>query len=91
MPKIIVYGRPGCQWCEKAVAFLKERNASFKYVNIRASEANMLEFRQWYPVASTVPQIMYYRDIDSPEHIGGYTDLLAWYPAIHSVYAGSPV
>jgi len=80
MAKFVIYGRPGCPWCEKAKQYLSLRNVGFKYVNVRESEANMHEFREWFPDAQTVPQIMYWHDENTFTRVGGYTDLEAFFP-----------
>lgn len=76
--KYIIFGREGCQWCEKAKQFLTENGEAWDYIDIRASEENMAAFRRYFPFAQTVPQIMLHQLLDDTK-IGGYTDLKDWY------------
>lgn len=40
---IIVYGTPTCPWCQKAKAYLKEKNIAFKDVNVADDEKGQKE------------------------------------------------
>jgi len=80
MAKFVIYGRPGCQWCEKAITLLVARGKIIEYVNIRENEENMARFRKHHANATTVPQIdLVYPDMGYIRYIGGYTDLEVWF------------
>ncbi len=78
MSKYVVYGRPGCQWCEKAINLLVARGFTIEYVNIRASEENMARFKKHHPNATTVPQIDWYTSAGNKMFVGGFRDLEDW-------------
>ncbi len=79
MAKFVVYGRPGCPWCEKALNLLVARGQNIEYINVRESDENMKKFRNDFPNATTVPQIISYKHPDWPNKIGGYTELKTWF------------
>lgn len=84
MAKFIIYGRPGCEWCEKAIMFLTARGVQIDYLNIRANPHNMSVFRKDFPYATTVPQIVFDDPPYEYENIGGYTDLVKWWTLRHN-------
>ncbi|RWI35419.1 glutaredoxin [Mesorhizobium sp.] len=69
--RVEVYGRPGCSWCLKAVAHLKDFNVPHKYLDITDPGYRADMFAR-NPQAKTVPQIFVGRRL-----IGGHDDLVA--------------
>ena len=67
---IVIYGQPGCSFCTKAVELCRSRKALYEYKDI-SSDVNRTTFKQLFPGAKTVPQI-----IMDGFHIGGYSDLV---------------
>lgn len=68
--KYYIYGRPNCEWCDKAKALLEDKKEPYKYFDIMTG----WEAREFFTMAGfkKVPQI-YYED----KYIGGYNDLAA--------------
>lgn len=83
MAKFVIYGRPGCEWCEKAISFLVARGRAIEYINVRGGEDKMAAFRKEFPNATTVPQIIYDNPPFEKVIIGGYTDLVHWWALLH--------
>ena len=78
--KIEMYSKDFCQFCTKAEALLNERGLPFTTIKIASPQAKedlleRVETSGGVP-PRTVPQIF----IDD-NHIGGYTDLVAWFSA----------
>lgn len=73
-PFYYVYGKPGCGWCTKAKALLKEKGKAFNYIDISkvpsAKEYILSEGHE------TVPQV-YAVTPEVDQHIGGYEQLVA--------------
>lgn len=82
MNEFKVYGKPVCPYCVRAKALI-ELNGD-KYTELVVEKTINLEaFKALFPEAKTVPQIVLLRkDGDTvQEHIGGFTELQAWYKA----------
>lgn len=72
---IIIYGRPGCSFCDKAKALCKERGVNFTY-HIVGEDITVESLTEMagQPVR-TVPQIFKAGDDGFVEYIGGYQQL----------------
>lgn len=70
MEKVIIYGKPACPYCERAVELCEQRQFEFEYIDIMARGMGIAELHEIVgkPVR-TVPQIFV-----GTEHVGGYTD-----------------
>lgn len=72
--KVEIYTLKGCQYCEKALKFLKDKNVDFVNHDITENIKDMRKFlAKKYDIKGlvTVPQII----IDG-KRIGGYNDLI---------------
>ncbi|MGI9354102.1 MAG: glutaredoxin family protein [Rhizobiaceae bacterium] len=67
--EVEIFTGPGCGYCDKAKALLKEHELAFSERDISETEG-IREFRERLPRVKSIPQIF----IDG-EHIGGYDDL----------------
>lgn len=68
--KWVIFGRPGCGWCVKAMDLLKEKGDSFEYFNVR--EYPVLKvFMEVSGMEMTVPKVFINGHL-----IGGYDDLV---------------
>lgn len=69
---ILIYGKDGCSYCEKAKQLCEERGYNFEYrtLNVDYTREQLLEM---FPLAKTVPQI-----VINGNKIGGYTELLTY-------------
>lgn len=76
MPNAIIFSKDYCPYCDYAKALLKEKGISYEEINISHSDnpALVLEKIRSYTDMRTFPQII----LDG-KHIGGYTDLVAYY------------
>ena len=69
---MIVYGKAGCTFCDKAVALLKEYEIGYEYIDLMEDEDALKMIKgSGY---RTVPQIF----TDNGTHIGGYTELVQY-------------
>lgn len=66
---IEVYGKDGCDYCEKAVSLLNERQMKFYYYEL-GRDISIDEFKVKFPDQKTVPVIEIYGF-----NIGGYEAL----------------
>ncbi|NBB14659.1 glutaredoxin 3 [Caulobacter sp. SLTY] len=71
MAKVVIYTRPFCGYCSRAVALLNEKGADFEEIEAGMDPALRQEMMQ-RSGRSTFPQIF----IDD-KHIGGCDDMLA--------------
>lgn len=71
--KFIVYGRPKCQYCVRAMELLDDHGMEYDYTDIMQDE-EAKRFIKEDLGATTVPQIFY----DDNEYIGGYNELIQW-------------
>lgn len=69
----IIYGRPHCSYCESAKKLLNRKKLDWIYYDIEYPPY-MSEFKEHFPDAKTVPQIM----TSDGDKIGGYTELEEW-------------
>ena len=65
---IEIYATNGCPWCTKAKRLAEDYNLQYEYI-ICNSPSTKAKFREKFPEAKTVPQIMW-----NGKHIGGYED-----------------
>ena len=66
----IVFGKPGCSYCTRAVKELEKRNLEFAYIDVSIpSNLEVLKLR--LPSVRTVPQIWL-----AEAHVGGYDQLM---------------
>ena len=76
---IVIYGRDGCVYCDKAVhlsqSLVQESQHSYTYKKL-GIDYSVEEFSSRFPRARTVPQIY----VDE-KHVGGYTDLVKFLEA----------
>lgn len=79
----VIWGRPNCQWCERAKELLTSRDMYFSYREL--TKHNFAEFDNLFPGQKTVPGIVRFYpappdgDYDlSYTVIGGYEDLVKY-------------
>lgn len=72
MPVIEIYTKPGCPYCERAKALLRQKNAEFKDIVASNDPELRREMNERSNGRNTFPQIF----IDGL-HIGGSDDLFA--------------
>lgn len=71
--KVVIYGKPNCQYCDKAKALMLELSMEFDYIDIVQAKMGKEELSLLAgKTVTTVPQIY----IDD-KHIGGYDQLVA--------------
>lgn len=68
--EVTVFGRKGCSYCDKAVAYLDRLNIEHTYIDVNEDFEAALDLAKTFGQYKTVPQIV----IDN-ELIGGYTEL----------------
>jgi len=73
MSKLIIYGRPNCDGCNKSKTLLKVREVEYEYVDITEGRGS-IAFYSDFPDAKSVPQIIR----DDGYVIGGFRDLVAY-------------
>jgi glutaredoxin 3 len=71
MPKILIYTKSYCPYCDRAKALLQRKGASYEEISVEGDEKLYSELKQKTGLM-TVPQIFI-----NDELIGGYTDLAA--------------
>lgn len=67
-----IYGTANCSYCQKAKSLCREMKIGFVYVPVDEAGPLREEFKQLFPDAKTVPQILW-----DGKHIGGYNELAA--------------
>jgi glutaredoxin 3 len=72
MPKVVIYTRDWCGYCDAALRLLKSKNVPFEEINLTGKQAEREDLIEMSGGSTTVPQIF----IDD-EHIGGCDDLYA--------------
>ncbi len=72
MPEIDIYTQPYCPYCERAIALLERKGASFKEISAPQGTAQREEAIRRSGGRTTVPQIFI-----GAQHVGGCDDLLA--------------
>jgi glutaredoxin 1 len=66
---IEIWGRPGCIFCEKAVALCESRSLKYTYKSLGDSFTRQ-ELIETFPTATTYPQIKI-----NGSYVGGYSEL----------------
>lgn len=72
MPKVVIYTRDWCGYCDAALRLLKSKNVPFEEINLTGKQVEREDLIEMSGGSTTVPQIF----IDD-EHIGGCDDLYA--------------
>lgn len=72
MPKILIYTKPTCPYCQHAKKLLEHKGIVYKEINIQDNEALKSEMVAKAHGRTTVPQI-FINDM----HVGGCDDLYA--------------
>lgn len=67
---ILIYGKEGCSYCERAKALCESQGFAFKYLTM-GEDYTREQLFETFPGVKTVPQI-----IINGFKIGGYTELL---------------
>ena len=68
---IVIYGRTGCGWCEKAVDKADQYGLKYEYRNIMHNDEWKRELLEACPDCKTVPQIFWH-----DRHVGGYEEFV---------------
>tara|TARA_R110000824_G_scaffold401155_1_gene611094 strand:- start:333 stop:575 length:243 start_codon:yes stop_codon:yes gene_type:complete len=71
----VIFSKPQCPFCIKAVKLLEDRDKNFKVVNFNDNQQDVLDELKDALKWPTVP-IVFYREGSTLEFIGGYTDLM---------------
>lgn len=74
MSEIVLYGKSGCPFCDKAKMLLESKELKYKYVDVTENEQSLNYVKEYWTKQGkrpTVPLIV----IDGIE-IGGYTELV---------------
>lgn len=69
---ILIYGKPGCTFCEQAKALCESRGFVFEYKTL-GDDYTREQLLETFPGARTVPQI-----VVNGLKIGGYSELLKY-------------
>ena len=69
---IKIYGTQNCKYCQEAKWICRQYRLGFVYIPLDNNEESRLEFKELFPDAKTVPQIIW-----DGKHIGGYSELVA--------------
>jgi len=72
MPKVEIYSRPGCSYCEVAKRLLERKNVVFVELNVWAEPGAQAEMQRRTSGARSLPQIIIGNMV-----IGGAEDLFA--------------
>ncbi len=72
MKSVTIYTRPMCPYCWRAVNLLKQKNISFKEINVGMNAKLRADMIQRSGGATSVPQIFI-----ADQHIGGCDDMIA--------------
>ncbi len=73
MPSVVIYTKPYCPYCSRALGLLQTKGVAFDEIGEAASDPNKKrEMMQKAGGRSTFPQIFI-----GPTHIGGCDDLIA--------------
>ena len=73
--KYIVFCKPSCPYCIKAVDLLKNSNKSFKVVNFNEDQKEVLQEIKDALDWQTVPMV-FLKEKSTMSFVGGYTDLV---------------
>lgn len=69
---ILIYGKPGCAFCEQAKTLCETRGFMFEYMTLD-EDYTKEQLLETFPGAKTVPQI-----VVNGLKIGGYTDFVKY-------------
>jgi len=73
MSTVVIYTRPGCGYCARALALLQSKGADYtEFANVPADPAKRAEMVQKSGGGTTYPQVFI-----NDRHIGGSDDLMA--------------
>lgn len=72
MPKIVIYSRPYCGYCELAKRLFERRGVAFSELDVATDSSLKSEMIERSGGRMTFPQIFI-----GDRHIGGFTDLAA--------------
>lgn len=67
--KYVVYGRPGCAFCTKALDLLDKHEIEYEYRDVNEPD-HMYALKQLLPNVKTIPQVF-----TIASHIGGFDEL----------------
>lgn len=70
---IVMYTSNSCAYCRAAKSLLHEKGLEFEEINVSFDREKLVEMME-RSGRRTVPQIFF-----GDKHIGGYTDLHAWF------------
>lgn len=72
MPKVVIYTRDWCGYCDAALRLLQSKNVPFEEINLTGKPAEREELAEMAGGQTTVPQI-FIGDL----HVGGCDELYA--------------
>jgi glutaredoxin 3 len=70
MPKVVIYSRPFCGYCELAKDLLEQKGVPFSEIDVEADRSRLSEMVSRSGGRMTFPQIFV-----GEHHVGGFTDL----------------
>lgn len=73
MVNVLIYGRPNCDWCTKAVDFCIKQDIPYRYINVMRDDFDIAALVELTGM-KTVP-IIYMNG----KLLGGYSDFYAFY------------
>lgn len=71
--KVLIYGKPGCRFCEESKILCFENYIEFKYEQL-GSDYKREKLEEMVPGFETFPQIFIMED-GFAEHVGGFEEL----------------
>lgn len=71
--KILIYGKPGCKFCEESKILCFEKQLQFEYKQLDI-DYNRGQLQELAPGFETFPQIFIMND-GFAEHVGGFNEL----------------
>jgi glutaredoxin 3 len=72
MPKVVIYTRDWCPYCEAALDLLSSKGIEFEEINLTGKSAERAKLREKSAGSNTVPQIFI-----GDSHVGGCDELYA--------------
>tara|TARA_R100000008_G_C3542055_1_gene145344 strand:+ start:297 stop:539 length:243 start_codon:yes stop_codon:yes gene_type:complete len=73
--RYVIFSKPECPYCIKAIELLEKTEKTFKVVNFAPQQENILnEMKEAYEW-STVPMVFRIDEDGAIDFVGGYTDL----------------
>ena len=73
----VLYTKPGCPWCEKAVALLEDKEIPYDTITLGTDEKLLAEVKQALRWPTFPAVFSRFADSGSLQLVGGYTDLEA--------------